>query len=126
MWRFVRSIPQKGEAPETMQFETSAQFGSDLLQQGKKIYTENCAKCHAENGLGKPPAYPPLATNQSIQMQSAVNPIRMVLNGGYPPSTDRQPHPHGMPPVAQTPSETEEAAGVTDTPMSGGEPRTPG
>ena len=28
--------------------------------------------------------YPPLAGNQSIQMESAVNPIRLVLNGGFP------------------------------------------
>ena len=125
MSTFLKSIPQKGEAPETMQFETSAQFGSELLQQGKKIYTENCAKCHAENGLGKPPAYPPLATNQSIQMQSAVNPIRMVLNGGYPPSTDGNPHPYGMPPFAQALSDTEVAAVVTYIRMSWGTHGTP-
>lgn len=125
MSTFLKSIPQKGEAPETMQFETSAQFGSELLQQGKKIYTENCAKCHAENGLGKPPAYPPLATNQSIQMQSAVNPIRMVLNGGYPPSTEGNPHPYGMPPFAQSLSDTEVAAVVTYIRMSWGNHGTP-
>ncbi|MGX7005656.1 c-type cytochrome [Caballeronia sp. KNU42] len=125
MSTFLKSIPQKGEAPETMQFETSAQFGSELLQQGKKIYTENCAKCHAENGLGKPPAYPPLATNQSIQMPSAVNPIRMVLNGGYPPSTDGNPHPYGMPPFAQALSDTEVAAVVTYIRMSWGNHGTP-
>ncbi|MFK4440035.1 mono/diheme cytochrome c family protein [Caballeronia udeis] len=125
MSTFLKSIPQKGEAPETMQFETSAQFGSELLQQGKKIYTENCAKCHAENGLGKPPAYPPLATNQSIQMQSAVNPIRMVLNGGYPPSTGGNPRPYGMPPFAQALSDTEVAAVVTYIRMSWGNHGTP-
>jgi mono/diheme cytochrome c family protein len=125
MSTFLKSIPQKGEAPETMQFETSAQFGSELLQQGKKIYTENCAKCHAENGLGKPPAYPPLATNQSIQMPSAVNPIRMVLNGGYPPSTEGNPHPYGMPPFAQSLSDTEVAAVVTYIRMSWGNHGTP-
>jgi mono/diheme cytochrome c family protein len=125
MSTFLKSIPQKAEAPETMQFETSAQFGSELLQQGKKIYTENCAKCHAENGLGKPPAYPPLATNQSIQMPSAVNPIRMVLNGGYPPSTEGNPHPYGMPPFAQSLSDTEVAAVVTYIRMSWGNHGTP-
>ncbi|CAH2794596.1 MAG: Putative diheme cytochrome c-553 [uncultured Caballeronia sp.] len=125
MSTFLKSIPQKGEAPETMQFETSAQFGSELLQQGKKVYTENCAKCHAENGLGKPPAYPPLATNQSIQMQSAVNPIRMVLNGGYPPSTGGNPRPYGMPPFAQSLSDMEVAAVVTYIRMSWGNHGTP-
>jgi mono/diheme cytochrome c family protein len=125
MTTYLKSIPQKKEAPETMQFETSEKFGSELLVQGKKIYTENCAKCHAENGLGKPPAYPPLATNQSIQMQSAVNPIRMVLNGGYPPSTEGNPHPYGMPPFAQSLSNTEVAAVVTYIRMSWGNHGTP-
>ena len=74
MATYLKTIPQKKEAPETMQYETSEKFGDELLQTGKKVYTDNCAKCHADNGLGKPPAYPPLATNQSIQMPSAVNP----------------------------------------------------
>ena len=62
---------------------------------------------------GKPPNYPPLAQNQSIQMESAVNPIRMVLNGGYPPGTDQNPRPYGMPPFAQNLSDNEVAAVVT-------------
>ncbi|MGA7816632.1 c-type cytochrome [Caballeronia sp.] len=122
---YLKSIPQKKEAPESMQFETSAQFGTELLSQGKKIFTENCAKCHAENGLGKPPSYPPLANNQSIQMPSAVNPIRMTLNGGYPPSTDGNPRPYGMPPFAQALSDTEVAAVVTYIRMSWGNHGTP-
>ncbi|CAH2779446.1 MAG: Putative diheme cytochrome c-553 [uncultured Caballeronia sp.] len=117
---YLKSIPQNKEAPEVMQLETSEKFGGELLTLGKKVYTENCAKCHAENGLGKPPAYPPLANNQSIQMQSAVNPVRMTLNGGYPPSTKGNPMPHGMPPFAQALSDTEVAAVVTYIRMSWG------
>ena len=60
-----------------------------------------------------PPDYPPLARNPSIQMQSAVNPIRMVLNGGFPPGTAGNPMPYGMPPFAQTLSDDEIAAVVT-------------
>ncbi|KMY85469.1 putative diheme cytochrome c-553 [Candidatus Paraburkholderia calva] len=122
---YLKSIPQKKEAPESLQLETSEKFGGELLTMGKKVYTENCAKCHAENGLGKPPAYPPLANNQSIQMPSAVNPIRMTLNGGYPPSTESNPMPHGMPPFAQALSDTEVAAVVTYIRMSWGNYGTP-
>ncbi len=60
-----------------------------------------------------PPAYPPLANNQSIQMTSAVNPIRMVLNGGFPPDTADNPRPYGMPPFAQILSDDQVAAVVT-------------
>lgn len=113
MSTYLKTIPQKQEAPETMQYETSEKFGGELFEQGKKIYGDKCASCHAVNGLGKPPAYPPLANNPSIQMPSAVNPIRMVLNGGYPPSTTANPKPYGMPPFAQSLTNQEVAAVVT-------------
>ena len=67
----------------------------------------------ATEGHGMPPHYPPLAGNQSIQMASAVNPIRMVLNGGYPPGTAGNPMPYGMPPFAHRLSDDEVAAVVT-------------
>jgi mono/diheme cytochrome c family protein len=46
-------------------------------------------------------------------MSSAVNAIRMVLNGGFPPSTGGNPTPYGMPPFAQSLSDDEVAAVVT-------------
>ena len=55
-----------------------------LMRLGKTVYDAQCVSCHGGQGLGMPPAFPPLAANQSIQMESAVNPIRMVLNGGMP------------------------------------------
>ena len=125
MSTYLKTLPQKGEAPEMMQLQTSQQFGGELLEQGKKIFTQQCATCHADNGLGHPPAFPPLANNQSIQMQSAVNPIRMVLNGGYPPSTAGNPKPYGMPPFAQALSDQEIAAVVTYVRMSWGNHGTP-
>jgi mono/diheme cytochrome c family protein len=84
-----------------------------LMTLGKTIYMAQCASCHGPQGRGAPPNYPPLAGNQSIQMQSAVNPIRMVLNGGFPPGTAQNPMPYGMPPFAQNLSDDEVAAVVT-------------
>ncbi len=84
-----------------------------LMAFGQTVYVKNCAICHAADGRGMPPAYPPLAGNPSIQMESAVNPIRMVLNGGFPPGTEGNPMPYGMPPFAQTLSDDEVAAVVT-------------
>jgi len=37
----------------------------------------------------------------------------MVLNGGYPPGTQGNPRPYGMPPFAQSLSDNEVAAVVT-------------
>jgi len=84
-----------------------------LLHFGQTVYEAHCASCHLPDGHGMPPQYPPLAGNPSIQMQSPVNPIRMVLNGGFPPGTHGDPQPYGMPPFAQSLSDDEVAAVVT-------------
>ncbi len=84
-----------------------------LMALGKTVYDARCASCHERAGGGMPPQYPPLAGNQSIQMESAVNPIRMVLNGGFPPATSGDLKPYGMPPFAQILSDDEVAAVVT-------------
>ena len=57
--------------------------------------------------------YPPLANNQAINMEFSVNPIRMVLFGGFPPSTRGNPRPFGMPPFAYTLTDQEVADVVT-------------
>ena len=87
--------------------------GSLLISLGKTVYDARCASCHGAQGEGKPPHWPPLANNQSIEMESAVNAIRMVLNGGYPPSTEGNPRPYGMPPFAGLLSDNEVAAVVS-------------
>jgi mono/diheme cytochrome c family protein len=86
---------------------------ASVLAKGSATYRTQCSSCHRTDGRGQPPAYPPLAQNQSIEMQSAVNAIRMVLNGGYPPQTAGNPRPYGMPPFAQIMSDDEIAAVVT-------------
>jgi mono/diheme cytochrome c family protein len=109
---YLKSLAQpRPPAPATSNipgFESSL-----LFTLGKRIYDNQCAICHGAEGLGKPPNFPPLAGNQSIQMESAVNPIRMVLNGGYPPGTAGNPMPYGMPPFAQSLSDDEVAAVVS-------------
>lgn len=42
-----------------------------------------------------------------------MNPLRMVLNGGYPPQTSDNPRPYGMPPFAQVLSDEGVAAIAT-------------
>jgi mono/diheme cytochrome c family protein len=108
---YLKSLPGQ-DAPEP----EVAPLRADLTQrysEGKRIYAAHCAECHGAEGRGKPPHYPPLAANQSISMTSSVNPIRMVLNGGYPPGTRKNPMPYGMPPFAQSLSDADIAAVVT-------------
>jgi mono/diheme cytochrome c family protein len=109
---YLKSIGQ-GTPPGAAASTVPSSESSLLLSLGKTVYDAQCATCHGAQGLGAPPHYPPLAGNQSIQTTSAVNPIRMVLNGGYPPGTDGNPRPYGMPPFAQVLSDDEVAAVVT-------------
>jgi len=111
---YLKSLP--GHANETDHSPPGKYAAAEAARQmplGQKIYEAHCAECHAIDGRGKPPHFPPLASNPSIQMHSAVNPIRMVLNGGYPPGTHLNPQPYGMPPFAQSLSDQEIAAVVT-------------
>jgi mono/diheme cytochrome c family protein len=109
---YLKGLAQ-GSSPDKPAPPLPSAESSLLLSLGKPIYDKQCASCHGLEGQGKPPHYPLLAGNQSIQMSSAVNAIRMVLNGGYPPGTAGNPMPYGMPPFAQALSDDEIAAVVT-------------
>jgi cytochrome c553 len=109
---YLKSLAQRSNpGPEVA--GVSVVESSLLMRLGKTVYSQECASCHGVKGSGDPPRYPPLANNQSIQMESAVNPIRMVLNGGFPPGTAANPLPYGMPPFAQRLSNDDVAAVVT-------------
>jgi len=46
-------------------------------------------------------------------MRYPINAIRIVVNGGFPPSTQENPRPYGMPPFSQDLTDAEIAAVVT-------------
>ncbi len=108
---YLKSLPARNESPANT--PGASNVPASQLNAGHAVYTAQCASCHLKNGVGQPPHYPPLAGNPSIEMASAVNPIRMVLNGGFPPQTAGNPRPYGMPPFAQILSDDEIAAVVT-------------
>ena len=109
---YLKTLPERS-SPPSAQPRGATQVSASVLARGSSLYKTQCASCHRDDGRGKPPAYPPLAQNQSIEMESAVNAIRMVLNGGYPPQTAGNPRPYGMPPFAQVMSDDDVAAVVT-------------
>ena len=108
---YLKALPQRdSEPPPTSQARL---VNPAVMELGRKVYVKQCAVCHGEEGKGQTPAYPPLAGNQSITMASPVNSIRMVLNGGYPPGTRKNPRPHGMPPFSHILNDDQVAAVVT-------------
>lgn len=108
---YLKDLPPSGETRRPSPEQTEEK--NRLSPLGGKIYASECAVCHGATGKGQGRDIPPLAGNQSIEMTSSVNAIRMVLNGGYPPGTGGNPRPYGMPPFAQSLSDEEVAAVVT-------------
>lgn len=71
------------------------------LDFGGQLYEKHCQTCHGTDGKGAPGIYPALAGNRSVTMKSPLNTIRTVLHGGYPPTTQGNSRPYGMPPFQQ-------------------------
>jgi mono/diheme cytochrome c family protein len=120
---YLKSLPQRdSEPPPGNQARLVA---PEVMETGRKLYSAQCAVCHGAEGRGFPPSYPPLANNQSITMSSPVNSIRMVLNGGYPPGTKKNPRPHGMPPFSHVLTDEQAAAVLTYIRVAWGNNGTP-
>jgi mono/diheme cytochrome c family protein len=120
---YLKALPQRESEPPPTSSERLVSPG--VMELGRKIYEKQCAMCHGAEGKGYPPQYPPLANNQSITTSSPVNPIRMVLNGGYPPGTRKNPRPHGMPPFSHLLDDQAVAAVVTYIRVAWGNTGTP-
>ena len=111
---YLKSQAEKAPpAAPLMHKEPSEALVETMMRSGAKIYKDLCASCHQEDGRGVPRIYPPLAGNKSITIRNPVNAIRIVLNGGFPPSTEGNPRPYGMPPFYQDLSDEQVAAVVT-------------
>jgi mono/diheme cytochrome c family protein len=110
---YLKSLPASDAPAQKRPVQASAQEIESVMQAGAKLYEKHCMECHQANGEGVPPAYPPLAGKRSLEAHTAINPIRVVLNGGYPPSTEGNPRPFGMPPFASFLNDDEVAAVVT-------------
>ncbi|SEJ53234.1 c-type cytochrome [Frateuria terrea] len=84
-----------------------------LISRGGKLYAQQCASCHGQDGQGVAGVYPPLAGNASVTEPTGINAIRVVLLGGFAPSTAAHLRPYSMPPFAQQLSDADVAAVVS-------------
>jgi mono/diheme cytochrome c family protein len=65
---YLKALPQReSEPPPTSQ---ARMVDPAVMELGRRVYERQCAVCHGDEGKGQPPAYPPLAGNQSITMLS--------------------------------------------------------
>jgi mono/diheme cytochrome c family protein len=88
-----------------------------LFARGAELFTQHCATCHGEQGQGMRVegnvALPALAANRAITMPNTTNLVRIILAGGYAPSTAGNPRPFGMPPFIHVLSDPDIAAVTT-------------
>jgi len=105
MATFLRELPQHPPArPEPVE------VGTQVLDLGGKLYKAQCAECHGERGEGGGTTYPPLAGHRTVTMASSANLVKVILHGGFPPTTAGNPRPPGMPPFVQSLTDAEIAA----------------
>jgi len=104
---FLKQLPQ---AEEPHPPDKPLPRDPAVMDKGGKVYEKNCAQCHGDKGEGAPGAYPALAGNRAVTMPSTANLVRVVVSGGYLPSTGGNPRPYGMPPYNQTLDDSQIAA----------------
>jgi mono/diheme cytochrome c family protein len=90
---YLKDLPVQAEPAAAFEAAEPAQI--DL---GQRVYKQHCADCHGAQGQGAPGAYPPLAGNRAVLMDSATNVVQAIVSGGFSPATPGHPQPYGMPP----------------------------
>lgn len=110
---YLKSLPHQVAAPARAADNLRLEEKKAILERGQKIYDNQCATCHQAKGEGVAGIYPAFAGNNAVASPVATNAVRIVLNGGYPPSTSGNPRPYGMPPFGQTLNDEEVASVVS-------------
>ena len=119
---YLQSLPQssaQSDVKSAIKSTTSASSKSQpvLFNRGAELFTKHCATCHGEQGQGMKVegnvALPALAGNRAVTMANSTNLVRIILAGGYAPSTAGNPRPFGMPPFVHVLNDTDIAAVTT-------------
>jgi mono/diheme cytochrome c family protein len=109
---YLQSLPetpavQRGKPSQNAQF----------YQRGEQLFTQHCVTCHGAQGQGVTlagaVALPALAGNRAVTMPTSANLVRILLAGGYAPSTAGNPRPFGMPPFVHVLNDEDIAAVTT-------------
>ena len=94
---YLRALPRRATPDVGGRRRRAA---ASTAPRGAKLYDDHCAACHGEQGEGVAGAYPALAGNRAVTIAPPANLVHIVLRGGFPPTTRRNPRPYGMPPFA--------------------------
>jgi mono/diheme cytochrome c family protein len=109
MATYLQALPQAPAQAESDPRVVPAASAA-VRDRGGRLYGEHCAQCHGQDGRGVPNAYPALAGNRAVTLPVTANLVQVLLHGGFPPATQGNPRPFGMPPYALTLSDADIAA----------------
>ena len=79
----------------------------DAMRRGAAIYSDACASCHLENGVGQPGYFPPLGHNAMLQQPDATGLEHLILAGTRIGTSASRPSPLTMPSFAWKLSDNE-------------------
>jgi mono/diheme cytochrome c family protein len=79
------------------------------MHRGAAIYSDACASCHLENGVGQPRYFPPLGPNAMLQQADPIGLEHLILAGGRIGISPTRPSPMTMPSFAWKLSDQEVA-----------------
>jgi mono/diheme cytochrome c family protein len=77
------------------------------MRRGGAIYSDACASCHLEDGVGQPGVFPPLGHNAMLQQSDVVGVEHLILAGGRIGTSASRPSPLTMPSFAWKLSDSE-------------------
>src|SRR5690606_4500195 len=105
---YLKSLPVAG-----LKSGSTGEVNDTLYSMGKKIYGQYCAACHQADGAGLDKAWPPLDGNSLVRGQDVTGLLRVIMDGGFTPTTEKTPQPYGMPPFRHFLNDLEIAAAAT-------------
>jgi mono/diheme cytochrome c family protein len=79
------------------------------MRRGAAIYSDVCASCHLEKGVGQPRYFPPLGPNAVLQQSDPIGLEQLILAGGRIGTSRASPSPLTMPSFAWKLSDQEVA-----------------
>lgn len=74
--------------------------GAAAMRRGAAIYSDACASCHLEDGVGQPRLFPPLGRNAMLQQADPIGLEHLILAGARIGTSAERPSPLSMPSFA--------------------------
>jgi mono/diheme cytochrome c family protein len=79
------------------------------MRRGAAIYSDACASCHLENGVGQPGLFPPLGHDAVAQQSDPTSVLHLIVGGARVGPSPTRPSPLSMPSFAWKLSDQETA-----------------